>query len=354
MQTKYPLLNLMLGDMEKQDILFKPTSFWEHGSSLLIKELEKNHIKDFRNLTLTRSFFVPGYTAPEYYADQSKYDFLIDEFNKLVTDKRFITRITRTFNGYTSAYNDFRVLKASNIEKKPFTSLSSESTIGNPVEQQKFENRNFSRSFLNYSLGLNFLKQNVDTSEISTVMEIGGGFGTLGEILLKDERNDAFYINADIPPVGFVSSYYLQEVFGKENIATYNETKDFKTLDIEDLKEKYQALNICSWEIPKLKGKIDLFVNFISFQEMEPEVVKNYCTYIERLQPQYILLRNMLEGKRIQSEDFLSGVKEPILGDDYNSFLPNYELVASDSEVFGFITEDGFHSQLRIYQLKIN
>lgn len=350
MKKSYPLLNLMIEDMKKQDKLYNPTTFWEYGSSLIIDELENNDIKDFRKLVKTRNFFVPGYSTPEYYSNQEKYEYLLDEFDKIVIDKRFIINLKKTFTGNTSAYNDYRVLKSSNRNNKPFTDLVSESDVGNPIEQHEFENRRFSRSFLNYLLGLNFLKQIVDTNDIKTVMEIGGGFGTLGEILLKEERNEAFYINADIPPVGFVSSYYLQEVFGKENIANYEDTKDLEILDINTLKTKYNAINICSWQVPKLKGKIDLFVNFISFQEMESDVVQNYCHYIDKLEPKYILLRNMLEGKRVKSEDFKFGVEEPILGDDYNAFLPNYELVASDSEIYGFITEDGFHSQLRIYQ----
>jgi len=350
MNTKYALLNLMLSDMEKQNELYKPTTFWKLGSQLIIDELASNDIKDFRKLHTTRSLFVPGYTAVDYLENPQKYNKTIDDFDKIVGDKRFVIRLERVFTGYTSVFNDYRVLKSSNIEKPPYTSNVSESTVGNPLEQHKIDNRNFSRSFMNYLLGLNFLKQHVDTSTIKKVMEIGGGFGTLGEILLKDTRNDAFYINADIPPVGFVSSFYLEEIFGKENVATYAETKDLNILDIEDLKLKYKALNICSWEVPKLKGKIDLFVNFISFQEMEPNVVQNYCNYIEKLEPQYILLRNMLEGKKKKSDEYSAGVTEPILGEDYNKFLPNYKLVASDSEVFGFITEDGFHSQLRIYQ----
>jgi len=350
MNTKYKLLNLMMDDMKNQNILYRPTTFWKHGSRLIIEELEKNDIKDFRNLSVTRSFFVPGYSAVEYFDNKEKYDPTIDEFDKLVGDKRFVTRLKRLFDGHSSAFNDYRVLQASNIDKIPYTNKVSESTVGNPIEQHQFNNRNFSRSFLNYLLGLNFLKQTVDTSKIQTVMEIGGGFGTLGEILLKDDRNKAFYINADIPPVGFVSSYYLQEVFGKENIADYQDTKKLEILDIDELKQKYKALNICSWQVPKLQGKIDLFVNFISFQEMEPDVVQNYCNYIDKLEPKYILLRNMQEGKRVQSENFQSGVKEPILGDDYNTFLPNYKLIAVDSEIYGFVTEDGFHSQLRIYE----
>lgn len=350
MNTKYPLLNLMLNDMLKQNKLYRPTTFWEYGSSLIIDDLERNEIENFRNLHTTRSFFVPGYSAVEYLENPQKYNPTVNEFDKLVGDKRFVTRLQRLFTGYSSAFCDYRILQASNIDKKPYTDRVSESKVGNPIEQHTFNNRNFSRSFLNYLLGLNFLKQTVDTQNIKIVMEIGGGFGTLGEILLGDEKNEAFYINADIPPVGFVSSYYLQEVFGKENIADYSDLKELEILDIETLKEKYKALNITSWQVPKLQGKIDLFVNFISFQEMEPEVVQNYCNYVDRLEPKYILLRNMLEGKKKQSQNYQTGVKEPILGDDYNNFFPNYQLVASDSEIFGFVTEDGFHSQLRIYK----
>jgi len=347
--TKYDLLNLMLNDMNNQDLLFKPTEFWKYGSSLIIDELNNNNIDSFRALNITRGYFVPGYSAVEYLNNKDKYNYIIDDFNNVVTDKRLITKLKRLFIGQNDAFSDYRVLNVSNIDKSPYTSKVSESRVGNPIEQHTFDKRNFSRSFLNYLLGLNFLKQTVDTSCIKTVMEIGGGFGTLGEILLGDKRNDIFYINADIPPVGFVSSYYLQEVFGKENIACYDTTKDLDIIDINQFKNSHKALNICSWQVPKLKGTIDLFVNFISFQEMEPDVVKNYCKYIEELNPKYILLRNMLEGKRIKSDEYLAGVNDPILGDDYNKFLPSYKLIKTDSQLFGFITEDNFHSQLRIY-----
>lgn len=352
MNTKYKLLNLMMDDMITQSELYKPTSFWELGSRLLIDELEKNNIDDFRKFHFTRSFFVPGYSSIEYLENPEKYDERIKVFEQIVSDKKFIIRMKRLFNGYSSAFNDYRVFKASNVDKLPFIDLVSESVVGNPLEQVTIDGKNFSRSFLNYLLGLNFLKQNVNTSNIKTVMEIGGGFGTLGEILLKDERNQIFYINADIPPVVFFSDYYLKEVFGKNAIADYESLKSYNELNIEELKKEYKALNMCSWQIPKLKGKIDLFVNFISFQEMEPEVVENYCKHIDRLEPEYILLRNMKEGQRKKTDEFSAGVENPILGDDYDDFLPNYEFVAQDSEVFGFVTEDGFHSQLRIYKRK--
>ncbi|MEA1967431.1 MAG: putative sugar O-methyltransferase [Thermodesulfobacteriota bacterium] len=115
-------------------------------------------------------------------------------------------------------------------------------------------------------------------------------------------------------------------------------------------KEKYSTVNLCAWQIPLLHGDIDLFVNFISFQEMEPDIVENYCSNVRCLNPKYILIRNIKEGKKTQGKDCSVGVVEPILGEKYDTFFPDHELIDKNTNVFGFLTEDGFHSELRLYK----
>jgi len=342
-------LNIMLHDMENQEEIYRPTTFWREASKTICEDLAQNKLENFRALKSTRSMFVPTYSMPNYLENPELFSKTFEQLKEVAPDIKSGIKLTRAFDGETQAYSDYRVLKVVNKDYPPYTNEVSESKIGNPLGQFEFNGKNYSRSFLNYSLGLEFLKQHIQNPKINIVMEIGGGFGTLGEILLGDERNNCFYINADIPPVSFVSSYYLKEVFGDKNIADYFDTKELEELNIDELSKIKKAINITSWQIPKLKGKIDLFVNFISFQEMEPEVVNNYCKYITKLEPEYILLRNILEGKKKQSKDFKYGVKEPIVGDDYDNFLSNYALVATDGEFFGFKNEDGFHSQLRLY-----
>jgi hypothetical protein len=95
---------------------------------------------------------------------------------------------------------------------------------------------------------------------------------------------------------------------------------------------------------------VDLFVNFISFQEMEPDVVQNYLLHVDRLRAKFLLLRNLREGKQKVRKSGGVGVKNPIQGGDYDAFLPNYELIDTNTTPFGHQTEDGFHSELRIYQ----
>lgn len=344
------LLENMLNDMQKQEEIYKPTTFWQAASATIIKELNDNRIENFRSLLYTRSMFVPNYAMPTYLDNTALFDKTKQELLIATDDKKSNIKLERAMTGETQAFSDYRVLKASNKDFAPYTDKVSESSVGNPIEQFCFDNRYFSRSFLNYLLGISFIKQHISNPKINTVMEIGGGFGTLGEILLSDDRNDCFYINADIPPVSFVSSYYLKQVFSEDDVADYEDLKYETILNIDSLKKQKKAINITSWQVPKLKGEIDLFVNFISFQEMEPEVVNNYCKYITNLNPKYILLRNIEEGKKVQSDDYIYGVKEPILGDDYDSFLSQYELIATDNSIFGFKTEDNFHSQLRLYK----
>ena len=56
-----------------------------------------------------------------------------------------------------------------------------------------------------------------------------------------------------------------------------------------------------NWKIEDLRGSIDLFVNFISFQEMEPHIDSNYVLHVQRLSPNGVLLRNLREGKQLAS-----------------------------------------------------
>lgn len=344
------LLNQMLTDMQEQSPLYKPTTFWQKASALIIDDINNNEMKNFRSFNSSLNMFAPTFAFPQYLNNNSAFDETKKSLQKETKNIKSNLKLNLLITGESQAFADYRVLVASNRDYAPYTDQASESKIGSPLEHYNFDGRNFSRSFLNYLLGLGFLKQHINMPGIQTVMEIGGGYGTLGEILLSDKRNDCFYINADIPPVSFISSYYLKEVFDSDKIADYSDLRDKESLNIDELKKSYKAINICSWQVPKLKGSIDLFVNFISFQEMEPDIVKNYCHYITKLNPKYILLRNIEEGKKKKDKNTLYGVENPILGFEYDNFFSNYKLIATDNSIFGSKTEDNFHSQLRLYE----
>jgi len=92
-------------------------------------------------------------------------------------------------------------------------------------------------------------------------------------------------------------------------------------------------------------------VNFISFQEMEPDVVENYLNHIKRLDTNWILLRNIREGKQIKTQSSY-GVKDPIKTQDYINMLSEYDLIETNVHPFGYQTVDGFHSELILLKKK--
>ncbi len=340
----YPELVLAREDMRAQSELYRPTVFWDEASSRIVYELESSGIKNFRSLDTALGFFVPTYGNPGggFSAEQVQglRDWLTGAYPQ---DAKPQLALNQFLSGQLSALADYRVLQAADDQSRlPHLHTFSESEFGKPVERFEFDGRHFSRSSLNYLLGLALLKKHLNGDVPRTVLEIGGGFGTLGEVLSSSGIVDLHYIDIDIPPTSFVAQHYLCEVLGTDHVATYSQTANRNSIEIETLP---QAAVLCSWQIEKLHGEVDLFVNFISFQEMEPHIVKNYLDHVTRLGTRWILLRNIREGKQLRKNDWV-GVDTPILGDDYLAMLPEYELVERNVIPFGYQTVDGFHSEL--------
>lgn len=340
----YPELTRARSDMEHQNELYCPTVFWDEASSRIVMELIRNGVECFRSLPTMLDFFVPTYGMPGggFTKEQAAglLDWLQREFPR---ERKPLLALEQFLSGHMSALADYRVLLAADDPSRlPHLHTFSESAVGSPIEQFEFDGRRFSRSSLNYLLGLALLKKHLGGDVPRTVLEVGGGFGTLGEVLYRAGIDGLHYIDIDIPPTSFVAQYYLSEVFGKDHVATYAQTADKDSIEIGLLP---QAAVLCSWQIEKLRGQVDLFVNFISFQEMEPHIVKNYLSHVVRLEARWVLLRNIREGKQLRKDDGV-GVDTPILGDDYLAMLPGYELVERNVLPFGYRTVDGFHSEL--------
>lgn len=346
--NNFTALEQAFADMQGQDELYKPSAFWADASVKIAAALKHHGVENFRRIADTLVFFVPTYGYPGNSFTPQIQDALLDYIKQNFPDAvKAQKTMEQLLSGYQSALADYRVfLAADNTEKLPRLSHFSESDFGNPIEHFDFDGKKFSRSSLNYLLGIQLLKRYLN-DEINTVLEIGGGFGTLGEILAKSDINNLRYIDIDIPPTSFVAESYLRAAVPDKNVAGYMDTRHLDTIEINKLPE---ISVLSSWQLPKIRGSIDLFVNFISFQEMEPHIVKNYFHHINRLKSKWILLRNIKEGKQVKKHKDDLGVETPIRTDDYIDMLPNYTLITRQVHPFGFKTVDNFHSELLLFK----
>ena len=295
---------------------YKTTNFWKHVAPAILGDLNGLGFSSFRQHPSAKHFYVPCYPDDG--------------------------------DGSAMAKREYQIVKNFDISfREPKLNKISESQVGNPAQQFEFEGNLYSRSLLNYLRGLVYLKSLVDTGTINFVLEIGGGYGTLGEIFLKSDFDRYFYVNVDIPPLAYISTRYLEEVFGRENVAGYDVTKEMEVIDVAEMSKKYKAMVLCSWQLPRLQGSFELFVNYISFQEMEPEVVENYAMHVNRLVKSYILLRNQRSGKQVAKKAGDFGVLEPVTREHYLKFFSDFDLVGVDSKTFGE-EKGGFASEVMV------
>ena len=307
----------MLSDLENAPGLYRPTDFWRTGLEKVVADLRERGFAEFRGHPSARFFYAPQYApVSRPAAALSKAFGLAGTPGKLIRERIDQVPVAQGHHAAVAALDP--------ADRAPFLTGFSESTAGAPAEQLVFDGRRFSRSSLNYLRGLVLLKRVVPDLDVSTVLEIGGGFGTLGEILLG--RNDGVrYIDVDIPPVAAVATHYLREVLGGSRVLDYAAIRDQEKIAIDEIEQP--ATVLCSWQLPRLTGSVDLFTNFISFQEMEPEVVENYANLVTDLGARWLLLRNSPTGKR--------GVREPMLRHRYLEMFERFELVDSDAGLYG-------------------
>lgn len=338
----------LLKGLAEQGELYRPSIFWAEASNDILEQFSKEGIEGFRSQINPLLYFVPTYGNPGNGIPsvmQNALQTALDSENVTIKQQAAFDSF---LNGKSQALADYRVLQAANFSS-PYKGLLdfSESHVGKPLEQFEFDEKFYSRSALNYLMGLSFFNQFADLTQVKSVMEIGGGFGTLGEIIQK-VLPESKYIDIDIPPTLFASDFYLRKVFGDTQVTSVEDYLHLENLRIDEL----APISVLpSWKIEALQGQVDLFVNFISFQEMEPHIVQNYLNHVCRLHSKWVLLRNMREGKQTRKQHRV-GVEKPIFSEDYVKMLPDYELVATNVVPFGFKTTDNFHSELMLFKLK--
>ena len=327
-----------------KDKKYQATSFWQTAIEPTLLDCKNLGINNFRNWPSALNYFVPTHGNRALAEVPTS---LLDEC--LPNDKKSKQEYLNFTSGLNQATADYRVIKAILSDNCPeLLNSFSESLIGNPTQVFDFEKRRYSRSSLNYLLGLAALSKHTNLKKLTNILEIGGGFGTLGEIVASFLGPKVKYCNLDIAPIYEISKYYLENALEDKQLILNNQLSEPISYN--------GGWNISvqpNWRIEEITGRVDLFVNFISFQEMEPNVVKNYLDYVNSLQPNWILLRQIREGKQLKTSANTMGVEVPITIDFYANYLVDYSLVLQDCLTFGVKTADNFHSDVLIFKRKL-
>jgi putative sugar O-methyltransferase len=291
------------------DPSYRPTNFWTPGLRDILADLEARGLEEFKSWPTAGFWFYPGYGRPLAPRTFDK------TFKQAAKANPALTRLTwqRSLNGFHEARRDFDAARlAWDQSRWPFDLEGfGESAVGQPVRHYALTETDgvrWGKPYLNYLLCLAALSRHVD-SPPRRFLEIGGGFGVLGEILLQRDQ-EARYVNLDIPPLLTVASYYLSTLFGDRVLIP--DALDVAGSGPIDVPESACLPN---WRLPDVRGPFDVFVNSFSFQEMEPHVVEHYVGMVSELGVSHVVSLNSREGKRRATEGTEGGVLDPVTSD---------------------------------------
>lgn len=285
--------------------IYRPTSFWTPGLRQLSAELRAHGLESFKSWPGASTWFYPIYGNGFSDADISA----MLEHARAVNPQTREAWLSAALDGSLEARRDFDAVRlAWDQDRWPFDIQGQgESHIGGPPQRYLItgsDKAGLTKPYLNYLLCLAALSRHVE-AEPTSFLEIGGGFGTLGEIVLG--HNDAArYVNLDIPPLLTVASYYLAQLFGPDAVMLSAEAPEQGEIEVT------RSACLPTWRLPDVAGPFDVFMNSYSFQEMEPDVVEHYVQAVADLEVRYALSFNSVHGKPKHVEGQEGGVLDPV------------------------------------------
>jgi len=316
----------VLTELAECDPAYRPTNFWGPALDQLLGDLDSMGLSRFKRWPRAGFWFLP------LYGNGFSNLTIRQTFRRAKNVNPAARRqyVTAALNGSLQAHRDFDAARLAWDQARWPADLDGlgESRIGEPWQHYRLiPNRpdlGFGRAYLNYMLVMAGLSRHVETPPRS-FLELGGGFGALGEFVMSRDP-EARYLNLDIPPLVTVSSYYLTELFGHERVLTYG-----PQVPASGPLEVPRSACLPNWRIEDISGPLDVFVNTYSFQEMEPDVVENYVARVASLGVHYVASLNSLAGKPVATQTGAIGVLDQVTSPRIITMFEKrgYQLVAT-------------------------
>jgi putative sugar O-methyltransferase len=348
---KPALFELMLQDLKQAPQEYRPTNYWGIIEKRFIPELKQQGLRDFRR---RRNSMFRTFGATDLYPIQVDFHYSVlfnnpltrklpfhDLMLRCLTSLAHVRPLSHTGLKYlrralpiktTDYYEvhpedlqqisyDFVQSQGEKVGAKPISSLEA-SLAGNPEDVFKIDGRTYTMATLFYYLHYVYCSQFVNFENVKVYVELGSGMGKQVEVLKKLYPDMSFML-FDIPPQLYVCERYLETIFPGD-VVSYEATRE---LQDPPKPEPGKIYMFGSWKFPILdRVKIDLFWNAASFQEMEPDVVANYLSYVNR-QAQHVFLHEFMDGKERAKKKGHWGVLKPTVLEDYRRALSNFEMV---------------------------
>jgi len=286
------LIDELIRDEKKNNkSLYSSGPYWDYKNSRAILEIQKKGIQDFRGLT---AGIGTSFSDNEVLDVRNEYNIkgrIVGKIFSLPILNIIFNSQLKLTKSYIHSYLLNKSLVYENdrnvhdlLKKYKFENT----TEFGCISSFKYLNKTYSCHYLEMADRISKLSKQFNFNDISSLFEIGGGFGANIHFLITNFPNIKKILYLDVVPNIYVGTEYLRR-FYKDNIKDYSDLKNLDAISFSKNNE-LEILCIPPWLIEKVDAKIDHFHNAASFVEMPKKIVENYVKFIRKFKTKEISL----------------------------------------------------------------
>ena len=274
------LLALMLRDAAMQSEMYRPGAYWSRKTRNTTSQIRRQGIGDFRGASSSIGLS---------FTDSAHVDVRFDLWGGLRTALRVL--LTSVFPLNTLFDAQVSLTRSHEAEVRRLRSLVLGSSpraleiaqryrippslLGGCLDQVAIGGQRIATYYLNLLHQHDVVARTCPFTGISSMLEIGGGFGAHVHCLVENYPGLRKIAYLDIPPNLYVGTQYLRAMYGA-SVRDYRQTRGLARIEFSK-DDDLEILAIAPWQIERLHVSVDLLYNAHSFVEMPEQVIANYA-----------------------------------------------------------------------------
>ena len=278
-ENDYKLVELMVKDSMSAEGIYSPGPYWKAKSKSALRQIKSLGISDFRGasntigLSFTDSLFFD--VTLGHMTTKSK---IVDRVMSLPGLSHKQKNQVTLARGLWDEQMRWKgaLLAGSRRVGELLGKYSIKNTISaGCVDSVQVDGQTIATHYLQVLDTHDHLASQLDYTSVSSMLEIGGGFGSYTHLLVSNYPNLKKILYLDIAPNLYIGTQYLKTHF-PGSVQDYRDLRRKDSIQFSD-DDNLEILCITPFQLPDFVGSLDLIHNAHSFVEMPREIITNYA-----------------------------------------------------------------------------
>ncbi len=217
MENDYKLVELMVRDSMSADGIYRPGPYWKAKSESAMRQIKSLGISDFRGasntigLSFTDSIILDATLGPV--TIKGRIADGVMSLSGLARVRKAQVRLARGLWDGQLKWKEAHLAGSARVGELLAKYSIKNSTTAGCIDSVEVDGQTVSTHYLQVLDTHDYLASQLDYTSVSSMLEIGGGFGSYTHLLASNYPNLRKFLYLDIPPNLYVGTQYLKSHF---------------------------------------------------------------------------------------------------------------------------------------------